>query len=108
MFENSSQRRLAVGLVFGLAIAGVGLIGGCGGKNGGFGGTAEFAYLATGTNVVQFNVATTGQLTELIPNTAPADSAVAIATTSDNRFAYAVNFSGTVAQFSIGGDGLLH
>jgi len=92
-----------------IALSAIGsLVGGCGGRGNGLSGQ-EFLYLATGTNVVQFNIASsTGILTELIPNTAPSTNAVAIATTNDSRFAYAVNKSAaTVSQYQINGDGTL-
>jgi len=84
------------------------LIGGCAGAGSGLSGQ-EFMYVATGSNIVQFEITpSTGLLTELIPNTAPATNAVAIATTSDSRFAYAVNEAqGNISQFRINGDGTL-
>ncbi len=105
MLETHRYRRL----IAGLGIVGLGLIAGCGGRNGGaVFGNVEYAYLATGTNVIQFSISsTTGQLTELIPNTVASTNAVAIATTG-NRFAYAVNRGqGTISQYEIQGDGTL-
>ncbi|HVT12874.1 MAG TPA: beta-propeller fold lactonase family protein [Fimbriimonadaceae bacterium] len=105
MLETRRYRRLLAGL----GIVGIGLVAGCGGRSGGVVfGNAEYAYLATGTNVIQFSISsTTGQLTELIPNTAASTNAVAIATTG-NRYAFAVNRGqGTVSQYEIQGDGTL-
>lgn len=107
MFETKGFLRILVGLGCAGMVAGLSLVGGCGGRGTGVFGNAEYAYLATGTNVTQFTVSSTGQLTELIPNTVPSTNAVAIATTA-NRFAYAVNRGQhTVSQFAIQGDGTL-
>ena len=103
MTRQSAFRRLA------LTLGALTAIGGCGGRFGGSGGgNTEYAYIATGTNIVQCTVSATGQLTELIPNTAASVNAVSVATTADNRFAYAANSSnGTISQYRIGGSGLL-
>src|SRR5258707_1804339 len=56
-----------------------------------------FAYVATGTNIGEYFVPASGQLTPLPPVTVSATNAVAITTTADSQFAYAVNkSSGTV------------
>lgn len=107
MFETKGFLRILVGLGCAGTIAGFSLVAGCGGRGAAVFGNAEYAYLATGTNIIQFSVSSTGQLTELIPNTAPSTNAVAIATTA-NRYAYAVNRAQhTVSQFEIQGGGTL-
>ena len=96
-------------LPFFLALASAAaLIGGCAGLGVGSSNT-EFMYLATGTNIVQFGItSSSGLLTELTPNTVASVNAVAIATTSDSRYAYAVNKGpGNISQYSINGDGTL-
>lgn len=99
------RSRIWVGLI-GLCIA---LLAGCGGlkvRLTHF--NSEFAYVATGSVVAQFTVGSDGQLTPLIPATAPSVNAVSIATTANYKFAYAANRSAaTVSQYSIGLDGTL-
>lgn len=65
----------------------------------------EFAYVATGSDVAQFEVSDTGQLTPLSPASVTSGAAVDLATTG--KYLFAANSSGTVSQFTVDNHGTL-
>lgn len=108
MLKVSNLSRFSKSLVFAGMIAMVGVLASCGGSIIGGPLSAEFVYIATGTNVAQYAVSGNGQLVALNPASATSVNAVAMATDPAGKYLYAVNRSAnTISQFTVGGTGLL-
>lgn len=94
----------------GLAVFALGAMGlvGCGGTGStGDGPVVEYAYIASGGDVKQYQILVNGTLSPLAPASATSPGAWSVVTTPNAKYAYAGNSNGAITQYKIEVDGRL-